>query len=307
MNYFDGHSDVLLKMFKDKTINFQNSEKLHITKEGLQKGGAKIQCFAIYIPESVHPDMKFEAALSMTTIFYEKILQLNPDLKFIRNQKDIEQLKEEEIGAILTLEGCDAIGADLLKLKTLLQLGVSAVGLTWNYANAVADGALEPRGAGLSLFGRETVKLLNQQDILVDVSHLSENSFWDVMELGDHPYASHSNAYNLCPHPRNLKDEQIKALIEADSVIGITFVPQFLSGSSAATITDVLRHLDYICSLGGEDHVGFGSDFDGISQTVKGLASTADYPNLINELTKYYTSSQVEKFLYTNMVKRFPK
>jgi len=307
LNYFDGHCDVLLKMFKDKTINFQNSKKLHITKEGLQKGGAKIQCFAIYIPESIHPDMKFEAALSMATIFNEKILQPNPDLKFIRNKMDIEQLNDGEIGAILTLEGCDAIAGDLLKLKTLLQLGVSAVGLTWNYANAVADGALEPRGAGLSLFGRETVKLLNQQDILVDVSHLSENSFWDVMELADHPYASHSNTYNLCPHPRNLRDDQIKALVEADSVIGITFVPQFLSGTNAATITDVLRHLDYICSLGGEDHVGFGSDFDGISQTVKGLSSAADYPNLINELMKYYTSSQVEKFLFSNMVKRFPK
>lgn len=165
LNYFDGHCDVLYKMFIDKTINFQNSDKLHVTKSNLQKGGAKIQCFAIYVPESVHPDMRFEAALSMATIFYDKILQPNADLKFIRSQKDIKELKNGEIGALLTLEGCDAIGGDLLKLKTLLRLGVSAVGLTWNYANAVADGALEPRGAGLSLFGRETVKLLNKQAI----------------------------------------------------------------------------------------------------------------------------------------------
>jgi membrane dipeptidase len=307
LSYFDGHCDVLYKMFIDKTINFQNSDKLHVTKSNLQKGGAKIQCFAIYVPESVHPDMRFEAALSMATIFYDKILQPNADLKFIRSQKDINELKNGEIGALLTLEGCDAIGGDLLKLKTLLRLGVSAVGLTWNYANAVADGALEPRGAGLSLFGRETVKLLNKQAIWVDVSHLSENAFWDVMEHAEYPYASHSNTYNLCPNPRNLRDDQIKAMIEADSVIGITFVPQFLSGTNTATITDILRHLDYICSLGGEDHVGFGSDFDGIDQTVKGLASAVDYPNLINELTRYYTSTQVEKFLYTNMTKRFPK
>jgi len=291
----------------DKNIQFQKSDKLHITKESLTKTGAKVQSFAIYVPESIHPDMQFLAALAMVDIFHEKILKLHPEIKHVKTKADIHSLKQGEIGALLTLEGCDAIGSDLMKLKTLLHLGVSAVGLTWNYANAVADGALEPRGAGLSVFGKEVIKLFNKEKIWVDVSHLSESGFWDVMELADHPYASHSNTYTLCPHPRNLKDDQIKALIELDSVMGITFVPPFLSGTDQADITDVLRHLDYVCSLGGENHVGFGSDFDGIDTTVKGLESQFGYTNLINELLKYYSSSQVEKFLYSNMVARFPK
>ena len=305
--YFDGHCDVLYKMFMDKTIHFQDSDKLHVTKQGLTTSGAKVQSFAIYVPETVHPDMQFEAALTMVDLFYEKVIKPNPEIKHVQTKEEINHLKKGEIGALLTLEGCDAIGADLMKLKTLLRLGVSAVGLTWNYANAVADGALEPRGGGLSVFGREVIKLLNKQNIWIDVSHLSENGFWDVMELANHPYASHSNAYTLCPHPRNLRDDQIKALIELDSVMGITFVPPFLSGTDCADLTDILRHLDYVCSLGGENHVGFGSDFDGISITVKGLEYQKNYPNLIDELLKYYTSNQVEKFLYKNMVARFPQ
>ncbi|MFT8321227.1 MAG: dipeptidase [Bacillus sp. (in: firmicutes)] len=305
MDFFDGHCDVLYKMFIDHRINFYDSEKLQVNIKGLEKSGAKIQSFAIYIPESVHPDMRFQAALKMVDIFYEKILKPYPQLKLIQSQKDVDLLGANEIGAILTLEGSEAIGSDIIKLKTLLRFGVTAVGLTWNYANAVADGALEPRGAGLSLFGKEVVKQLNDYHCWCDVSHLSEQGFWDVMELANFPYASHSNTYTLCPHPRNLRDDQIKALIEFDRVIGITFVPEFLNGTTSASITDILRHLDYICSLGGENHVGFGSDFDGTTHSVHGLESIFAYPRLIEELTKYYSSSQVEKFLYKNMIKRY--
>ncbi|WP_445506573.1 dipeptidase [Niallia sp. 03190] len=303
--FFDGHCDVLYKMFLDQQIDFYDSDKLQVTFKGLEKSGAKIQSFAIYIPESVYPDMRFQAALKMVDIFYEKILKAFPQMKLVQSQKDAAALAANEIGAILTLEGCDAIGSDIGKLKTLLRLGVTAVGLTWNYANAVADGALEPRGAGLSLFGREVVKQLNRQQCWCDVSHLSEQGFWDVIELANFPYASHSNAYTLCPHPRNLRDDQIKALIDINSVIGITFVPEFLSGTASASITDILRHLEYICSLGGENHVGFGSDFDGTTHAVKELQSVFDYPQLMEELTKYYSSNQVEKFLYKNMIKSY--
>ena len=101
--------------------------------------------------------MRFSAALQMVNLFYEKIL-VEREMKLIRSQADIYTLKENEIGAILTLEGCDCIGQELLKLQTLLRLGVTSVGLTWNYANMVADGALEQRGAGVSGFGQEVIR-----------------------------------------------------------------------------------------------------------------------------------------------------
>jgi membrane dipeptidase len=305
---FDAHCDVLYKMFMNpKLTSFLDPKELQVTFSGMKKSGVKVQCFAIYVPENVHPDLSFHAALHMIDLFYEKIIKPYKEIKLITSQSDLNELQDGEFGAILTLEGCDCIGTDLLKLNTLLRLGVSSVGLTWNFANAVADGALEERGAGITRFGKRVVSTLNKERVWCDVSHLSERGFWDVLELADYPFASHSNAYSLCPHPRNLRDEQIVALIERETVIGLTFVTQFLSGKTTATITDVLRHLDYVCSLGGEDFVGFGSDFDGTEHCVTDLEHIEYYSNLVDELGKYYSSIQVEKFLYGNMAKRFPK
>ncbi|MBP2240206.1 membrane dipeptidase [Cytobacillus eiseniae] len=308
MNIFDAHCDVLYKLFLDSRLPFKDSKSLQVNLDGLNAAGVKVQCFAIYIPESVHPDMRFHAALYMIELFFERVIKTNPQLKMITDYKDIKQLGADDIGAILTLEGCDAIGQDLLKLKTLLRLGVTSVGLTWNHSNAVADGVLEERGAGLSTFGKKVVHLLNESAIWCDVSHLSERGFWDVIELSDYPIASHSNCYSLCPHPRNLSNDQIKSLIERNGVIGITFYPEYLTARKIATVTDILRHLEYVCSLGGENHVGFGSDFDGMGDKLPmGIASVEDYDLLINELIKYYSSKQIENFLFKNFIERYPQ
>lgn len=305
MKIFDAHCDVLMKLYLDPLLSFNNSEQLHITKHSLIKNGAKVQCFAIYIPESVPPSMKFSVALKMVDLFYEKIL-IEPEMKLIRSRIDLESLKDNEIGAILTLEGCDCIGHDLLKLKTLLRLGVTLVGLTWNYANMVADGALERRGAGVSSFGLEVIQLLNEKEIWCDVSHLSEAAFWDTIQAADYPIASHSNVYNLCPHPRNLKDDQIHALLKKGGVIGVTFVPQFLTTHSIASIADILKHIDYIAGLGGQHQIGLGSDFDGIDQTVHQLSSYREYHHLVNELEKRYSAHFVKGILYDNFMKCYP-
>lgn len=306
MKIFDAHCDVLMKMYMDPKITFNDSERLHITKQSMIKNSAKIQCFAIYIPESIDPNLRFSSALQMVDIFFEKILS-EREMKLVTSRANITALKEHEIGAILTLEGCDCIGQDLFKLKTLLRLGVTSVGLTWNYANFVADGALEPRGAGISNFGQEVIRLLNEEVIWCDVSHLSEAAFWDTIQLSYYPIASHSNVYSLCPHPRNLRDDQILALIKKDAVIGITFVPQFLTNKQMASITDILKHIEYVASLGGVHHIGLGSDFDGIDKTVVGLSSYREYHHLVNELVKHYTADIVKGILFENFVKHYPR
>lgn len=306
MKIFDAHCDVLFKLFMNPDLDFASSKELQVNLDQLITSRTKVQFFAIYVPESVHPDLKFQAALRMVDLFYEKVLSPHHHMKLVKSKEDIRGLGDNEIGAMLTLEGCDAIGQDLLKLRTLLRLGVRAVGLTWNYGNYVADGALEERGAGLSRFGKQVIKVMNDTNTVCDVSHLSERGFWDVIETSSQMFASHSNCHSLCSHPRNLRDDQIKAVIERDSVMGITFVPEFLSGTKDAVIDDVLRHLEYVCSLGGENHVGFGSDFDGIEFSVKKLAGNDQYENLWNVLQKYYSDIQVKKFLFSNMAERLP-
>ncbi|RFU67847.1 dipeptidase [Bacillus sp. V59.32b] len=305
MKIFDAHCDVLMKMFIDPTISFLDSEKLHITYQSLSETGGKVQCFAIYVPEAIHPDMRFIAALSMVDIFYEKVLTM-PNMKLVTSKEDIDSLTDDQIGAVLTLEGCDCIGDDLVKLNTLVRLGVSSVGLTWNFANMVADGALEKRGGGLTGFGESVVKTLNRHAIWCDVSHLSERAFWDVIEIADHPIASHSNVFRICPHPRNLKDNQIIALLKKNGVIGVTFVPEFLTEKPLAHIADVLKQIDYIASLGGGRQIGVGSDFDGIDQTVHNLSSYRDYQNLINEMHKHYPADFIKGILFDNFAARFP-
>jgi membrane dipeptidase len=304
---FDAHCDALLKLhyYKEKA-SFQSKNELHITYPQLISAGSKVQLFAIFLEPELKPGQRFQTALEMIEVFHKQVLAPNPKMKLVKSKSDIEQLKQDEIGAMLTLEGCEAIEEDLVKLETLYQLGVRSVGLTWNWANAVADGALEPRAAGITKFGKEVIQFLNGKKIWTDVSHLCEKSFWDTLEIAKYPIASHSNTYALCEHPRNLKDEQIQALLAKNGVIGVTFVPKFLTKKNKATINDIIRHIDYICSLGGKDQVGLGSDFDGISETVEGLSSYKDYSLLINELQKQYSEEQVHKILYKNFFNRLP-
>ncbi|MGG0237673.1 dipeptidase [Bacillus rhizoplanae] len=302
MKIFDAHCDVLWQLWMGKgKKSFQNDSSLHITYDQLKQNGGSVQCFAIYVPEEVPYGQRFAVALEMTNIFHEQILAL-PNIKWIRTKEDIQQLGKDEIGALLTLEGCDAIGNELEKLKTLYNLGVRSVGLTWNYANLVADGALESRGGGLTLFGKKAVDELNRYKVWTDVSHLSEKGFWDVIELANHLIASHSNSYELCQHPRNLTNEQIKALIRKDGMIGITFVPMFLAANKSVCMDDILRHVEHVCMLGGEKNVGFGSDFDGITETVVHIERYEHYEYVINELLKRYKEEQVHNFTYRNFI-----
>ena len=307
LRLFDAHCDVLFRMERDPSLQFLDGEALHINFKRLSFAGSKVQCFALFMLDTIPDELKFKTALNMIDIFYDKVIGASPLLKPVRTKKDIESLKENEIGAMLTLEGCDAIGTDLVKLRTLFRLGVKSVGLTWNNSNAVADGAQESRAAGLSDFGRKVVQENNQHKVWTDVSHLSEKAFWDVLEEATFPIASHSNAKALCDHPRNLSDEQIKALLGKSGVIGVTFVPQFLTGSGQAKLTDILKHIDHIASLGGIHQIGLGSDFDGIDTTPENLSNFGEYPLLINELLKHYKEEEVEGFLFNNFYRALPE
>lgn len=305
MHIFDAHCDVLSQLYKYPKYSFQDSAFLHITNEQLINR-SKIQCFAIFLSPNIESNKRFHTAMQMVGIFYEKILKPNPHIKLIRCHEDILSLKNDEIGAILTLEGGEALEESIENLQTLVRLGVSSLGLTWNYANALADGILEDRGGGLTTFGKKVVQELNKLHVWTDVSHLSVKGFWDVMEYSHFPIASHSNSYFIRPHPRNLNDEQVQALWKKNGVVGITFVPEFLRTNSTATIKDILKHIDHFCTLGGEKHIGFGSDFDGFTNTIDGLSRFLHYDQLVELLINHFPEEAVKGFLYDNFVRHFP-
>lgn len=316
MKIIDTHCDALLKLqlsrreeFNDTTaINYLDAHQLDTNLNRLQEGQLLTQFYAIFIHPGVPSDEKWQHALEQIDLFYEEVLGKNPKMVHIKKWEDLNDLPDGKIGAVLTLEGADAFGNDLVKLRHLYRLGVLSIGMTWNNANLCADGAGEPRGGGLTLLGKEVVKLNNEHRVFTDVSHSTVKGFWDILEFSDYPIASHSNARALCEHPRNLYDDQVKAMFAKGGLIHVVFNPPFINDDrETATIADLIKHIDHLCSLGGEKQIGFGSDFDGISTFVDNLENAAKYPNLINELLKYYKEEQVSGFAYRNFLTHLPK
>lgn len=303
----DTHCDALYKLQQTRGINFQNDNALQTNYKRLQAGNVKVQFFAIFLDPDTTSDKIWKKTLEQIDLFRTEVIAKNPEMIHIKKWKQIHKLKNHEIGAVLTLEGAESFGNDIHKLQHLYKAGILSIGLTWNNANLCADGVGEPRGAGLTVLGRDVVLQNNKQQVLTDVSHLSEKGFWEVIELADYPIASHSNAKKICNHSRNLNDEQIKALIKKDAPIHLVFYPPFIKDNKQVTISDIIKHIDHICSLGGERNIGFGSDFDGIDQHVKDLEDASKYQHLINELLKHYSEEQVQRFAnenFTNYLKK---
>jgi membrane dipeptidase len=307
MNIIDLHCDALMKLQEAQgTLRFADAPELQTNKTRLQKGQIKVQCFAIFIEPEIKGDQKFQVVLEQIDYFYKEVLGKNPDMVHIKDWSDFDRLKIGQIGAMLTLEGVDPIGNDLAKLHILYQLGVRSVGLTWNQANLAADGAGEPRGGGLTLFGKEIVEFNNEHQILTDVSHLSDKGIWEVIELAKYPIASHSNARALCNHLRNLTDDQAQAMFAKGGLIHVVYHPPFVKESGEVTIPDLVKHIDHFCSLGGVKQIGLGSDFDGISTFITNLEDASKSQNLINELLKYYSEEVVRGFAYQNFLDHRP-
>ena len=308
MKIVDTHCDALWKMQKfereNRPFSFQHYPLLQVNEERLRKGNIKLQFFAIFVETNVPIEVKWQTALAQIEIFHRHVIEPNPSIIHIKNWVEIDLLQEGEIGAVLAVEGLDIIGNDLTKLRFLRQLGLLSFGLTWNEANLLADGSLEKRGAGLTSFGREVINYFNEHQLLTDISHASDKAAMEMIELATYPIASHSNCRAVCDHPRNISDFTLEMLFQKKGMIHINFYPPFLSNEKGrATIEDIVRHLAHVCEVGGEDYVGFGSDFDGIDQVVKGVANAGMYLCLLEELGNYFTETQIEKFASKNFLK----
>lgn len=297
----DAHSDVLSKLFHHSYLHFAlEAKELAVSVPAMQKADVKLQFMAIFLDETkMTPTL--EPILAYVDILYKQILT-TPGFKLVTRKQDLKEVKKgSERGVLLTLEGVDGLQANLLHFRILYYLGVRSIGLTWNHGNWAADGVMEPRKGGLTLKGRQLVQEMKRLSMIVDVSHLSEQAFWELMEIdGLSILASHSNCQAICPHPRNLSNNQINALIQRKSCIGLTFVPWFIREEKKVSLDDLLLHLDHICSLGGENCVGFGSDFDGFDSSGEVLERCEDYIKLADALFKRYTDNQVKKILFQN-------
>ena len=294
MKVIDLHCDVLYKLAgTEEGASFKNSEQLDVNLEKLKKGGVKAQVFAIFVDDHLNETQRYMEALRQVEKFQYEVIAPFEEMVHITNWSQLEQLEEHQIGAILSLEGCDAIGDSMEKLQSFIEAGILLAGLTWNHENDVAYGANEDATKGLKPFGYEVVQKLNEAKIIVDVSHLNEQGFWDVLKVADHPIASHSNAYAIRPHQRNLKDDQIKALIEQGGHMHCVFYPLFIKDQDTVQLTDLLEHIQHIAKLVGPNKIGLGSDFDGINRKVIGLENAAQHPMLLELLKPHFTENEI--------------
>jgi len=205
------------------------------------------------------------------------------------------------VAAFLTVEGGEALEGDIGNLRRLYDLGVRCLTLTWNYDNELASGTYGGNG-GLTAFGREVVRDMDGMGMIIDLSHISHKAFFEVCEASSKPIiASHSNSYVVCAHPRNITDEQFACIVNKKGMVGINFLPLFLNNTDRAGVSDIIKHIEYFLVLGGENSVGLGADFDGITETPSDVRDAGCYGVLYNELLRLNYSQQLaDKIFYKN-------
>ena len=275
MLLFDTHADTLFRLcFPDG-----EGEEMDVTKEMLLQGGVTVQTMAMFVGRS---DLK------SIRIAFDRMLQKKEELTAagFRQVDELREAKEGDTAFMLSVEGCDLLDGHGEMLYDWRKQGVRMAALTWNYENCVATPACKDASSGLKPFGREAVREMQRLKMAVDVSHLNEGGFYELLEMGVVPLASHSCCRKLCDHTRNLTDDQLRALFSAGGYVGVNFYPAFLRRDEKADIRDVCDHVIHMLEMGGEGKIGFGSDFDGIEMKPAGLSGPQDFPALLNALRR---------------------
>lgn len=263
----------------------------------MRAGGIDAAFFAVDVTLARNNHLAY--ALDALGYFYNEIKR-GEKVIIAHSSKDIRKAKSEgKLAAIITVENSDATERSLNILNMLHRLGVRSIGLTHDPISWAAAGNAETEsGGGLTDYGKALVKEMNQLGMLVDVSHISERGFWDLIETAERPFiASHSNCRSLCNHPRNLTDDQISAIGETGGSIGITFVPKFID-SVNPTFDRLIDHIDHAVQRAGPSSVGIGSDFDGGGTLI---ADATIFPRITEELLKRnYSVQDIIKILGQN-------
>ena len=310
MSYYiiDGHCDTVHR-FISKAGNYdftRYNEVGQIDLPRLRKGGVKLQFFALYVESEFIPHGALLRCIQLVDGYYATMDNVKGDMETICNVAQLHQtINSSKAGGLLSVEGGEALEGDLSVLRVLFRLGVRSLGLTWNHQNQLAVGVGEgSKGNGLTSFGRAVVKEMNELGMLVDLAHINENGFYEAVALSSKPViVSHANARAICDHPRNLTDNQLRVLKDNDGIIGLSFYPSFIHRESPS-LDSLLDHFVHVAEIAGIDHMGFGSDFDGIDEAVKGLDDASFFHNLVEGLIgRGFTPEEMEKITSGNYLR----
>jgi membrane dipeptidase len=347
----DGHNDLLwsLRAAREKDDEQPDvgepTPRFHTDLPRLEAGGVRGQFWSVYVPSDLPTDQAVIQTFEQVDAFL-RLLRTHPDrLELARTADDVERISEHgKVASMIGVEGGHSIGGSLGTLRVLEELGARYLTLTHNDDTAWADSGtgLHTNG-GLTAFGEEVVRELNRLGVLVDLSHVSEDTMRQAIEVSRAPVIfSHSNARALCDVPRNVPDDVIELVGRSAGVIMVTFVPWFLTAEGAkaneaeweeirrlraehpddpdavraavedmektqptppSSISDVAEHIDHIRDLAGIDHIGVGSDFDGLEGMPDGLEDVSTYPALFTELAdRGYADDDLTKIAGRNVL-----
>jgi membrane dipeptidase len=311
----DGHNDVVLRRWRGEAT-------MHLDLDTAREVGFAGGFFALYIPSPEVPDpteipyalplpepIRFEDAAPIAEELFDALCALP-----VSRAASVDDFRPDRVTAIVHMEGAEAIAPDLSNLERWYDRGLRSIGPVWSRANAFATGvpfrfpSPPDTGPGLTEAGRALVQACNRLGILVDLSHLNEQGFWDVAGLSGAPLvATHSNAHALCAASRNLTDRQLDAIRDSGGVVGVNFAVSFLREDGMhvreTPIGEIVRHVDYLVARMGIDHVAFGSDFDG-AVVPDELGGVRGLPKLVGELEAAgYDGSAVAKITHENWLR----
>lgn len=316
----DAHNDTMMKIIDEKTwlpaVDLRKDSNLQIDLIKLRAGNLSVPFFAAYSsPYHGNPDRSVSRTLALINALYFTEKHNRDIFKISSSYKEIEEaVLKRMIAAVPTIEGAYSLSEENAHelLRQYDDLGIKAIGFTWNYSNALGEGLYRSYAdidgsfsqGGLTELGKEIVEQMNSLGMLIDVSHLAETSFWDVIDTTKLPIiASHSGAFSEFIHERNLKDDQIHAIKENGGVIGVVFYTDFISEPGTASISRIVDHIEYIVKLAGIDHVGLGSDFDGAVMPYDLRDSSGVY-RITDELARRgYSERDIRKILGLNMLR----
>ncbi len=303
---FDGHNDLpwVIRGSEDaphdvEAYDLRNATSGHTDIARLRSGMVGAQFWSVYIPMEAVEEGAARYQLEQIDIARQVIRRYPDVFEQAYSMSDVERIfGSRKVASVLGMEGGHAIENSLGALRAYYDLGARYMTLTHSGNNDWADsGTDDPEHDGLTEFGEEVVREMNRLGMMVDLSHTSPETMNDALDVAEAPVIfSHSSAQAVTAHPRNVPDQVLRRLPDNGGVVMVTFVPAFISdavrtfdGSGdppRATLADVADHIEHIRDVAGIDHVGIGSDFDGISDTPIGLEDVSTFPTLFAELSR---------------------
>ena len=303
MDIFDLHCDTLYRAVTEDISLDCPAAEVQLNRDADSR---RLQCYAIWIPDSCSGeeaerlfDAAFERLKAECKICRIHLLQRgeSPRGQFFRNKNT----------ACFTVENAAALNGKLQNIQRFAECGVRMMTLTWNGANCVGDGADVEDAKGLTPFGKNALREMERCGIAVDISHASQKLFYDIAENAERPFAaSHSNSFTVTPHRRNLTDEQFRIIAERGGIVGINFHNAFLNRvPERASVGDIFRHIEHFLSLGGENTLCFGSDFDG-GTLPKDIRNSHIYYKIYEKmLQENYKEALIQNIFFNNALYLF--